>query len=243
MARIRQMMVVFVQYKGDTSIANFTWGGGVTLVVLYTLFATGSFLPRQIMLTTMIVLWAARLIIYLYKRYTGRDPRFASWQWQGLKALGINIIWIFGQSIMIAIMSYPIVLVNLGHEQGLTRMGIFGLIMWVIGFLIEMISDHQLFIFMNNPQNKGHVITSGLWRYSRYPNYFGEIVMWWGIYAISLSEPYGWTAIITPLTITFLLVFVTGIPWIEKTMENNAEYQEYKQKTSKLIPWFSKKYY
>lgn len=68
-----------------------------------------------------------------------------------------------------------------------------------------------------------------------------EIVMWWGIYIIALSVPYGWSTILAPVTITFLLIFITGIPWIEKTMEHNAEYQEYKEKTSMLIPWFTKK--
>lgn len=94
---------------------------------------------------------------------------------------------------------------------------------------------------MRNPVNKGHVMRFGLWRYSRHPNYFGESLMWWGVYCIALSLPYGWTAIITPITITVLLVFVTGIPWIEKTMIGNAEYKEYQRTTSKFIPWFGAK--
>ena len=111
---------------------------------------------------------------------------------------------------------------------------------WLCGYCVEAISDQQLFNFMRNPAHKGHVMTSGLWHYSRHPNYFGESLIWLGIYCMALSVPYGWTAIITPATITFLLVYVTGIPLLENAMANNPEYQVYKQKTSKFFPWFAK---
>lgn len=234
-------VVAIVQFKGDTSIANFTWGGGVMLVALYTFFTMSLFLPRQLLLTTMIVLWATRLIVHVYMRYTGKDPRFASWTWQGLKALVINIGWVFGQTIMIVIMSYPVVMVNSSTVRGLIYLDIIGLTIWIIGYLCEALSDYQLFAFMKDPMNKGRVMRFGLWRYSRHPNYFGEVVMWWGVYCIALSVPYGWTALITPATITILLLFVTGVPWIEAAMANNPEYQEYKRHTSIFIPWFPKK--
>jgi len=234
-------MVINVQYKGDTSIANFTWGGGVLIVALYTFFTLSNFLARQIILTTMIALWAGRLIIYVYKRYTGHDPRFNSWKWQGFKALIINIIWVFGQSTMIAIMSTPVFLVNSNQIPGLNLIDLCGILLWIFGFCWEAISDQQLFNFMKNPNNKGKVMDKGLWYYSRHPNYFGEIVMWWSIYLIALSMPKGWISIIAPITITFLLIFVTGIPLLEKAMKNNSAYQEYKKRTSILIPWFSKK--
>lgn len=231
-------MVVFAQYVGDTSIANFTWGGGVMLTALYSFFAMSMFLPRQWLVTTMIVVWASRLIIHVYRRYTGMDPRFRSWKWQGFKAFIMNCIWIYGQVIMIAIMSYPIVLINTSQVPGLTLLDVCGLLLWLFGYTYEAISDQQLFKFMRNPNNRGHVLKTGLWRYSRHPNYFGESCMWWGIFVIALSVPFGWTTIITPITITFLLCCVTGIPLLEHAMKDNAEYQEYKKTTSAFIPWF-----
>ena len=234
-------MVALVQWHGDTSIANFTWGGGVMLVALYTFLTTALFFPRHILVTIMTLLWAARLIAYVYARYDGRDPRFATWKWQGAKALVINMCWIFGQFIMIAVMSYPIVLVNTSTVQGLGGLDYLGMIIWILGFCCESLSDYQLFIFRRNPANAGRVMRYGLWKYSRHPNYFGEVLMWWGIYCIALCVPYGWTAIIAPVTITYLLVCVTGVPWIEKTFENNVEYQEYKRKTSMFVPWLPKK--
>lgn len=232
-------MVLLVQCKGDTSIGNFTWGGGVMLTSLYTFFITSSFLPQQILVTVLISCWALRLIALVYLRYSGKDPRFAGWKWQGYKALCINIAWIFGQTIMIAIMSYPLFLINTTNQiSESTPYILIGLCLWLFGFAYQAVSDYQLFIFTHNPANQGRVMRSGLWRYSRHPNYFGESLMWWAIFIIALSLPFGWTAIVTPVTITFLLVFVTGIPWIEKAMAANPEYQEYQKTTSSFIPWW-----
>jgi len=233
-------MVSIIQFKGDTSIANFTWGGGVMLVALYTLFTISLFSPRQLLITSLITLWALRLAFYLYIRYTGKDPRFATWKWQGLKALVINISWVVGQTVLIAVMGYPALLVNISLMPALTIIDCIGIAVWLLGFIYESISDYQLLMFMRNPANKGHVMQFGLWHYSRHPNYFGEILMWWGIFIITLSVPNGWTTIISPLTITTMLLFITGIPWVEKAMANNLEYQAYKQKTSACIPWFVK---
>jgi len=234
-------MVLFAQFKGDTSIVNFTWGGGVMLVALYTFFASSTFLARQIILTTMLILWALRLIVFLFMRYTGKDPRFVLWKWQGLKALVINVVWVFGQTIMIAVMSYPVFLVNTNnHIRGLTWIDFVGGLIWTVGFWYEAMGDYQLFVFMQNLSNKGRVMRFGLWRYCRHPNYFGESLMWWGVGCLALSLPYGWIALAAPVVITFLMVFVTGIPWIEKAMACNPEYQEYQKSTSKFIPWFPK---
>ena len=235
-------MVIAASYKQDTSIANFTWGGGVLLVTLYTFLRMSGYLLQQIIVTLFITLWALRLITYVYIRYTGKDPRFVTWKWQGIKALVINTFWVFGQIIMISIMSYPIVLINTyNYTHPLTWLDFLGIAIWIGGYCCEAISDQQLFHFTHDPINKGKVLDSGLWRYSRHPNYFGESMMWAGIYLLALSVPFGWTAFITPLTIIFLLRFVTGVPLLENAMKDNSAYQEYKQRTNTFIPWFAKK--
>ncbi len=232
-------MVAIASFKKDTSIANLTWSGGVLLVTLYTFFRMSTYLPQQILVTRLIVVWAARLIGYAYIRYDGNDPRFVTWKWEGIQTLFINIIWVFGQLIMIAIMSYPAFLINTYNmPRTLTLFDICGLTIWILGFYLEAASDYQLFIFRKNPVNKGHVMSSGLWRYARHPNYFGESTMWFGIFLLAFSLPGGWTAIIAPATITIFLVFITGVPLLEKAMANNSEYQEYKRKTSCFIPWW-----
>ena len=235
-------MVYIVQKKQDTSIANFTWGGGVMITALYTLLITLKIFARQLLVTALTLVWGFRLARYVYLRYKGTDPRYQSWKHEGgVKALVINLGYIFGlQALLLALMSVPIYLVNTMSGPDLTVFDLIGLLIWMTGFYFESVSDHQLFQFMSDPLNKGKIMKYGLWHYSRHPNYFGEITMWWGIFLIALSVPSGWLAIIAPVTITFLLIFVTGVPWIEKVFENNPEYQEYKRKTSMLIPWFTK---
>lgn len=236
-------MVAVVQIKKDNSIGNFTWGGGCLLLTLYTFFTTSLYLARQILVTVLIVLWSVRLIIYLYSRYKkGADPRFIAWQNQwGRYALLISIGWIlFLQGALLLVMALPSVWINTHVSGLLALLDLIGLLVWLIGFICESISDYQLYRFMHDPGNKGKIMDAGLWHYSRHPNYFGEILMWWGIYLIAIAVPYGWITLITPLTITILLVFFTGIPWVEAVFKDNQAYQAYKQRTSMLIPWWPK---
>lgn len=233
-------MLITVQRKQDNSIGNFTWGGGVLLVTLYTFFI-GNRTTRSLLLTSLVCLWALRLIMYVYSRYKkGADPRFVSWQKQwGRYSLFISFWWIvIMNGILLTIMSIPSILVNQSTRPDLTLINYVGLLVWIVGFLCESISDYQLSHFMKNPTNKGKIMMQGLWHYSRHPNYFGEITMWWGIFCIAISVPHGWLAIIAPCTISILLIFFTGVPMLENVFKNNPEYQAYKKRTSMLIPWF-----
>lgn len=235
-------MLIVVQLKQDNSIGNFTWGGGVLLITVITFFFS-YYTARSQLITSLICLWALRLIMYVYLRYKkGADPRFVAWQKQwGKYALFISFWWIVVMNgMMMFIMSIPSILINQSMALGLNILDVIGLAIWVLGFCCETFADQQLSHFMKNPANKGKIMTQGLWYYSRHPNYFGEMVMWWGIFCIALSAPLGFLAIISPITITILLTFFTGVPMLERVFENNPEYQEYKKHTSMLIPWFRK---
>ena len=107
---------------------------------------------------------------------------------------------------------------------------------WLIGFFFEVVGDYQLKTFLANPKNKGKLMTPGLWRYTRHPNYFGEATMWWGIAIIALATPYGWVAIITPVLITYLLLFVSGVPMTEKSFAGKPGWDRYKRQTSIFLP-------
>ena len=100
-----------------------------------------------------------------------------------------------------------------------------------------LVGDYQLARFIKTRKDREAVLRTGLWRYSRHPNYFGEILMWWGLFLIVLPLPYGWMAAVSPLTITWLLAFVSGVPMLEKRYENNPAYQAYKKRTNALFPW------
>ena len=111
-----------------------------------------------------------------------------------------------------------------------------GAVVWLTGFFFESVGDLELSRFVKNPANKGKLMTGGLWRYTRHPNYFGEVTQWWGIFLVVLSSPYGFLAIISPLTITFLILKVSGIPMLEKKYEGRADFAQYKRKTSAFFP-------
>jgi steroid 5-alpha reductase family enzyme len=192
------------------------------------------------LIVAMIVLWAARLGGFLVLRVlkAGRDKRFDDRR---------ENFWKFG-SFWLA-QAVTVWLIMLAASQALVRGGRFniwavvGLVVWVVGFASETVADSQKFSFRNNPQNKGRWIHNGLWRYSRHPNYFGEIVIWIGIYIYALSALNFGEAIVgllSPLTIAVLLLFVSGIPPLEKSADQRwgklKDYQDYKARTSLLVP-------
>ena len=124
----------------------------------------------------------------------------------------------------------------------ITWLGFGGLLIWVFGFIFESLGDWQLSQFKSNPGNKGKVMDRGLWRYTRHPNYFGESVMWWGLFFIALADYTNLWTIISPITITFLLLRVSGVTLLERTIVNRRpEYVSYIQATSAFIPWFRRK--
>ena len=121
----------------------------------------------------------------------------------------------------------------------ITRLDLCGLILWWVGFIFEAAGDWQLAVFKSNPANKGKVMDRGLWAYTRHPNYFGECLIWWGIFLITFSTPNSWWTVLSPLIITAVLLKMTGIPLTEKTMVTHRPgYKEYIQRTNAFIPWF-----
>ena len=111
-----------------------------------------------------------------------------------------------------------------------------GVLIWLVGFFFETVGDYQLDRFITNSSNRGKIMRYGLWKYSRHPNYFGEVVMWWGIWLIVAPLSFGLIALISPLTITILILYVSGIPLLEASMKKYDEWSEYARKTSIFIP-------
>jgi steroid 5-alpha reductase family enzyme len=132
----------------------------------------------------------------------------------------------------------PVLFINTSAVSEITYYLYAGIIIWLTGFIFESLGDAQLKKFIQNPENRGKIMDKGLWAYTRHPNYFGEVTQWWGLYVIALSVPYGMWSIIGPLTITFLILKVSGIPMLEKSFIGRPGWEEYKAKTSGFIPWF-----
>ena len=227
--------------KKDNSIADIAWGLGFVLIAAVNLLIAQAVTARQLLMTVLIILWGGRLAGYIFIRNRGRseDFRYAKWreEW-GKKLLIKSFINIFMlQGFFMLLIAYPVMLVSSTTQDKLNLLDLLGVLAWLKGFFYESLGDYQLYKFKLDPSNKGKIITSGLWKYTRHPNYFGEVVIWWGIFLIALSAPYGLTAIVSPLLMTFLLLKVSGVPMLEKKYKDNPEFKEYARKTSSFIPW------
>lgn len=230
--------------KKNASIVDIAWGPGFILVV-WVILVKNIVSFHQIyflhfLTAILITIWGSRLAWHIYQRNKGKpeDYRYAAWR----QKWGKNFIWrsyfqIFMlQGIFLLLIIIPALLILKNKPKGFNLLHFFGLIVWLIGFFFEATADAQLRHFKKNPENKGKIITSGLWKYSRHPNYFGETVMWWGIFLLGLNSSHGWLGIISPLTITLLLTRVSGVPLLEKKYEGRPDFEDYKARTSAFFP-------
>lgn len=195
----------------------------------------------KLILFLMITAWGFRLGYYLVKRIwkIGKDKRFDEIRIDLKKFLGF---WLFQGAVVPLILLPSMYFFNSDPEPSFVL--ILGHIVWLFGFLIETFSDIQKYNFINNPKNKGKWVDTGLWKISRHPNYFGEILCWVGIYIFTFTSLYGnqkLIALVSPLTISVLLLFVSGIPMLEKNADkkwgSNKNYQKYKKETAVLVPY------
>ena len=228
--------------RHDNSIADVAWGPGFILVAWSTLLLDGSFSLRQLMAGLLILTWGLRLSVRIYLRNRGKDEdeRYRRWreEWGESFAIRSYLQVFILQGGVLLLNIAPILFINTYESGDSGCLDLLGVFLWVIGFGFESVADRQLDRFVKNPDNRGKIMDRGLWHYTRHPNYFGEVTMWWGIYIMALSVPWGWASIIGPLTISYIILFVSGVPMTERFMENNPAFAEYKRRTSAFIPWF-----
>jgi len=226
----------------DNSIVDIAYGGAF-VAVSWALFLTcGAGHARQHLVLVLITLWGIRLALHLYVRHHGRgeDFRYRAWR----EAWGRSFVWrsylqiYLLQGAVVFVVLWPVLLVLDSPGGALGAADLAGTLLWAAGFLFEAVGDWQLLRFTSDPANRGRIITHGLWRYTRHPNYFGEALLWWGVFLVGLPAPSGWTGAVSPLLIGFLLLFVSGIPMLEKKYEGVPEFEEYRRRTSAFVPWF-----
>ena len=222
----------------DNSWVDVAWGMG--FVVLAWVFHSAAPHPSSGLTAALVSAWGIRLSAHIGWRkllHPGEDWRYARWRqewgkWVVPRAflqvflLQGFLMWIISSLIW----QRPGGLVNAWYQW-------VGIAVWATGFFWEAIGDWQLLRFKADPANKGRIMRYGLWRYSRHPNYFGEILVWWGLFLLVLPWGVWWLALLSPLTITWLLARVSGVPMLEEKYRNNPEYQEYVKRTPGLIPW------
>lgn len=229
----------------NNSIVDMGWGIGFVIVAWFVFFRSDAQSLPQIVMTIFVSIWGLRLFYHIMKRNVGKpeDFRYATWreEW-GKFVIPRAFLQVYMlQGVFMFLVSLSVILFPSQVSQVNLALMIGGISVWMLGFFFEALGDYQLKMFIANPDNRGKIMQSGLWQFTRHPNYFGEATMWWGIFIIAMSGGTSLAAIISPITITCLLLFVSGVPLLEKSMKDKPGYQEYANKTSVFIPWFPKR--
>jgi steroid 5-alpha reductase family enzyme len=241
------MMAVFILaiMIRDNSIVDIAYGVAFIIAASSAALVQGFSHPRMILLYFMVFTWGTRLAVHLFTRHRGRgeDFRYRKWREEWGKTFLLRSffqIYIL-QGTVVLVVSSPVLAVSANPGGKLGVLDAAGFLVWAVGLLFEAVGDWQLLRFKKDPGNKGRIITTGLWRYTRHPNYFGECTLWWGVYLVALGSGGAWWTVIGPLTINFLLLYVSGIPMLEKKYEGDPAFEEYRERTSPLIPWLPRK--
>ena len=229
----------------NNGLVDAGWGIGFVLVAWLMLLLQSPVSFSQVVIALLLTLWGCRLFIHIQRRSRGQaeDFRYANFRkaW-GKWVIPRAFVQVYMlQGLFMFMISLPVILKPVFPTPTNPLLFILGLLIFALGFAFEAIGDRQLAAFQHDPANKGKLMTSGLWRYTRHPNYFGEAMLWWGIFLLALSGGVYFTAIISPVTITLLLLFVSGVPLLEKRMQTKPGYAEYAARTSIFVPWFPKK--
>lgn len=231
----------------DSSIIDIFWGFGFVLLSNFYawLFDWSALTTRNTVFLALVAIWGLRLTIYLGMRNIGKgeDYRYQEWRAQ----YGKNYWWVSYLRVyvlqgwmlwLIAGVFVPVLLS--GATMGIAEY--IGIALWAIGLTFESIGDAQMMRFKSNPANKGKVMNTGLWKYTRHPNYFGDALVWWGFWCFALAHPQGLLYIFCPAFMTFMLMKISGAAKLEVGLKKTKPaYKEYIESTSGFIPWFPKK--
>ncbi|CAN1856379.1 hypothetical protein LINPERHAP1_LOCUS42063 [Linum perenne] len=232
--------IITALFKFD-KVTDFAGSTNFIVIAVLTIILKGTWYFRQVVLTVLVVIWGLRLGVFLLMRILqwGEDRRFDEMRSNFGK---LAVFWTF-QAIWVWTVSLPVTVVNASdRDPGFEIRDIIGWIMWSIGTSFEATADQQKLTFKNSPDNRGKWCNVGVWKYTRHPNYFGEILLWWGIFVASAPVLKGaeWLVILGPIFLTLLLLFLSGLPLLEDSADkkygNVAAYRMYKRRTSPLIP-------
>lgn len=230
-------------------VADLGWATYFIAVAVATFVMHWPRVDLRIVPLLLVLIWGFRLTAHIAARHAKRaeDPRYLAWRtaWgNGFYFYARSYLQVFlFQALLALIITIPLIVLGIFGPLKMTWVYI-GAMVWFVGFIFEKTADEDLARFLTHSQAKGlapDVCQEGLWSYSRHPNYFGEAVQWWGIWLMTIGAPFWGVAIVSPLLITFLLRFVSGVPMTEKSMERLPGFAEYKKKVNIFVPWCKKK--
>jgi len=224
----------------DASIVDITWGLGFATVATVLWIADDSRSSLDTLLWIMTLMWGLRLCLYLARRNLGHgeDYRYVAMRKRWGPAFPvISFLTVYTlQGTLMWIVSLP---VQLSHRQegSIGALAIIGVVLWLVGFYFESVGDLQLRRFKADPSNEGKVLDTGLWRYTRHPNYFGDACVWWGIALVACSVSVGRWGLIGAAVMNLLLLKVSGVALLERSLKRRKpDYQAYVERTSAFIP-------
>jgi len=229
---------------------DIVWGAGFAVVALvsHVLAHDHGDLWRQVLITTLTVVWGLRLAGHIARRNHGKDedPRYVKIQSEAPGhpvAHLVRTVYV-PQAVIMWVVSLPVQLGQYGHADGLlsTVVTVLGVLSWTVGFVFETVGDAQLARFKAEPDSKGKVMDRGLWRYTRHPNYFGDAAVWWGLTLLALHHPIGLVGLGSAALMTWLLARGTGAKLLESTIgDRRPGYADYVKRTSGFLPLPPKK--
>ena len=243
------MLWLWSVYLKDVSIVDAFWGCGFVILAIYYFFTTPSseLHPRKILVLVLVGIWGLRLSLYLLIRNWGKPEDFRYQKFRN--DYGAQRYWWFSffqvfllQGILLWIISAPLLSIQyFSSSNPLNYFDYLAIMVWGIGFLFETLGDDQLSKFKSNPANKNKVLNTGLWKYTRHPNYFGDAAIWWSFGLFSIASG-SYLPLISCLIMNVLLLKVSGVVLLERTLTNSKpRYKEYMDKTPAFFPWFPKK--
>jgi steroid 5-alpha reductase family enzyme len=225
----------------NSSIVDVLWGPAFALCAwVWFLTEDGGEATRRLLTCVLVTVWALRLGGYIAWRNHGKgeDPRYAAWRseagpsWWWRSALTVFLL----QGVLVMLIAAPLFAAQRGSAP-LNGLDVAGLLLWIVGFVFEAGGDLQLARFKARPENKGRLLTEGLWSWTRHPNYFGDACLWWGFGLIAVAAG-GWWALFAPALMTLLIVKVSGVSLLEKGLSRTKPgYEDYLRRTSAFIPW------
>ena len=232
----------------DASIVDLWWGPGIAALAWVAYFAAGpDGHPRRLLLLGMATVWGLRLGAHLVRRNAGRgeDPRYqAMRRHHGVRFARVSLVTAFGlQGVLQWVVALPLLLAQIAPgEPRLGALDFAGLAVFALGLFFETVGDAQLARFKADPSNAGRVMDRGLWRYTRHPNYFGDCAAHWGMFLVALATPWGWPGAIGPLSMTVLLLRVSGVALLERSIgKRRPGYADYQRRTSAFVPWLPRR--
>ncbi len=215
------------------------WGLGFVVIALVS-YMHHPISFKNALLLMVVAIWGLRLAFYIFGRSRGKpeDPRYTKFrhEWRPRRNLQAYFKVFLFQGLLMMIVSLPVSVGMAQNSQHISILNWSGLVIWIVGLSFEVWSDYYLHWWKTQPQNKGQICTTGPWKYCRFPNYFGEVLLWYGVYLLSFEYASAWT-IIGPVTINFFILKVTGVPLLEERYKDRQDYAEYAKRVPRIIPF------